>query len=279
MTFAERLAQARQESGLTQDALAGMLDVSRQTVSKWESGQAQPEAGRIAALADALLLGQVIHIPAYRDNRQANMLCDLLAGMRLVARRAQIGLDPRKRLALQAFGRRNRRGCRRLMPWGRAREHEPVQIPLADRPASNALAPAAKSVQGKPEPFIGKRLDQVVDCAQPQHGLGGLGVVCRSDHDHIGVDPLRPERLQQLGPAHLWHVDVQNNQVHRVAPQPEQSRMGSGKGLKHRKAAILLDIALVQPRDNGVVLNNNCGIQDILLFLQPGGRFADRNDK
>lgn len=54
MTFAERLAQARQESGLTQDALAGMLDVSRQTVSKWESGQAQPEVGRIAALADAL---------------------------------------------------------------------------------------------------------------------------------------------------------------------------------------------------------------------------------
>ena len=54
MTFAKRLAQARQESGLTQDALAGMLDVSRQTVSKWESGQAQPEAGRIAALADAL---------------------------------------------------------------------------------------------------------------------------------------------------------------------------------------------------------------------------------
>ena len=38
MTFAERLAQARQESGLTQDALAGMLDVSRQTVSNWESG-------------------------------------------------------------------------------------------------------------------------------------------------------------------------------------------------------------------------------------------------
>lgn len=38
MTFAERLAQARQESGLTQDALAGKLGVSRQTVSKWESG-------------------------------------------------------------------------------------------------------------------------------------------------------------------------------------------------------------------------------------------------
>ena len=101
----------------------------------------------------------------------------------------------------------------------------------------------------------------------------------RSYTEWIFPDPLRPERLQQLGPAHLWHVDVQNNQVHRVAPQPEQSRMGSGKGLKHRKAAILLDIALVQPRDNGVVLNNNCGIQDILLFLQPGGRFADRNDK
>ena len=54
MTFAERLAQARQESGLTQDALAGMLDVSRQTVSKWELGVTTPEMDRLILLADLL---------------------------------------------------------------------------------------------------------------------------------------------------------------------------------------------------------------------------------
>lgn len=54
MNFAERLSDARKNAHLTQDQLAERLDVSRQTVSKWEAGQAQPEAGRIAALADAL---------------------------------------------------------------------------------------------------------------------------------------------------------------------------------------------------------------------------------
>ena len=54
MNFAERLGDARKNAHLTQDQLAERLDVSRQTVSKWEAGQAQPEAGRIAALADAL---------------------------------------------------------------------------------------------------------------------------------------------------------------------------------------------------------------------------------
>ena len=54
MNFAERLSDARKNAHLTQDQLAERLDVSRQTVSKWKAGQAQPEAGRIAALADAL---------------------------------------------------------------------------------------------------------------------------------------------------------------------------------------------------------------------------------
>ena len=49
MNFAERLSDARKNAHLTQDQLAERLEVSRQTVSKWEAGQAQPEAGRIAA--------------------------------------------------------------------------------------------------------------------------------------------------------------------------------------------------------------------------------------
>lgn len=54
MTFAERLINARRMAKLTQEQLAEHLEVSRQTISKWESGQAQPEASRIVQLADAL---------------------------------------------------------------------------------------------------------------------------------------------------------------------------------------------------------------------------------
>lgn len=38
MNFAERLSDARKNAHLTQDQLAERLDVSRQTVSKWEAG-------------------------------------------------------------------------------------------------------------------------------------------------------------------------------------------------------------------------------------------------
>lgn len=39
MTLPERLQVLRKKSGLSQEQLAEMLNVSRQAVSKWESGQ------------------------------------------------------------------------------------------------------------------------------------------------------------------------------------------------------------------------------------------------
>lgn len=42
-TFPEKLMSARKAKGLTQEALAQMLNVSRQTVSHWENGRALPD--------------------------------------------------------------------------------------------------------------------------------------------------------------------------------------------------------------------------------------------
>ena len=51
MDFSERLLTLRKAKNLTQEQLAEKLDVSRQAVSKWESGQAVPELDKIVALS------------------------------------------------------------------------------------------------------------------------------------------------------------------------------------------------------------------------------------
>lgn len=65
MTLGERIAYYRKQAGYSQEALAERLGVSRQAISKWETGEATPDAERIIALAatlgistDTLLLGK-----------------------------------------------------------------------------------------------------------------------------------------------------------------------------------------------------------------------------
>ncbi|WP_195984979.1 helix-turn-helix transcriptional regulator [Clostridium sp. D33t1_170424_F3] len=54
MQIGERIARARKAVNLTQDQLAALLDVTRQTVSKWESDLALPETAKLPKLAEAL---------------------------------------------------------------------------------------------------------------------------------------------------------------------------------------------------------------------------------
>ena len=54
MSFAENLKQLRKERGLSQEALAELLDVSRQAVSKWELGEGYPEVEKLLYLAQTL---------------------------------------------------------------------------------------------------------------------------------------------------------------------------------------------------------------------------------
>lgn len=51
MDFSERLLTLRKGMDLTQEQLAEKINVSRQSVSKWESGQAVPELEKIVALS------------------------------------------------------------------------------------------------------------------------------------------------------------------------------------------------------------------------------------
>ena len=64
MTLNERIITARKKSGLSQEQLGEKLGVSRQAVSKWETGQANPDVAYVAEMcrlfgvsSDWLLLG------------------------------------------------------------------------------------------------------------------------------------------------------------------------------------------------------------------------------
>ncbi len=70
MEFGEKLQALRKERGISQEGLAEVLGVSRQAVSKWESGATYPETEKILALcrlfelsADDLLLDQPQEMP------------------------------------------------------------------------------------------------------------------------------------------------------------------------------------------------------------------------
>lgn len=52
MTLAEKLLALRTERDLSQEDLAAKLEVSRQSVSKWETGQSVPDLDKIIKLAD-----------------------------------------------------------------------------------------------------------------------------------------------------------------------------------------------------------------------------------
>lgn len=52
MKFNEKLLKLRKEKGLSQEELGMEMQVSRQTISKWEAGQSYPDFTRLVMLSD-----------------------------------------------------------------------------------------------------------------------------------------------------------------------------------------------------------------------------------
>lgn len=78
MTFGEKLQELRKKAGLSQDALAEKLEVSRQAVSKWERDETMPETEKVIRIAqlfhvslDSLLMGKE-EPETQREYRQTN---------------------------------------------------------------------------------------------------------------------------------------------------------------------------------------------------------------
>ncbi len=79
MTIGDRLLKLRKERNLSQEELANVLDVSRQTISKWETNQSVPDFDKIVPLCnyfnittDELLTGKENIVEANSINVKSN---------------------------------------------------------------------------------------------------------------------------------------------------------------------------------------------------------------
>ena len=92
MGFSESLFELRRSKSLSQEDLAAKIGVSRQAVSKWETGEAMPDLNKLLILADALevsldcLCGKevpstepLITAPTERKKNFLHLLCAVLA--------------------------------------------------------------------------------------------------------------------------------------------------------------------------------------------------------
>lgn len=95
MTIGEKILNMRKARGWSQEDLAEQVGVSRQAVSRWESGTAKPDADKIIAICD--LFGVSADY----------LLRDMAAGGQTAAEEAVQGVKtqrPRTAWALTAFG-------------------------------------------------------------------------------------------------------------------------------------------------------------------------------
>ena len=72
MNFNEKLIALRKTTGLSQEELGAELNVSRQTVSKWETGQSYPDFQRLVLLSDyfGLTLDELVRDVDVREVRE-----------------------------------------------------------------------------------------------------------------------------------------------------------------------------------------------------------------
>ncbi|MDR0490078.1 MAG: helix-turn-helix domain-containing protein [Oscillospiraceae bacterium] len=107
MTIEERIQELRKGKGLSQEQLADVLGVSRQAVSKWESGLSLPEVEKLIAMSilfevtiDYILKGES---PPKQDNRRqsarlgsqiVSAVATMLLLMAVIAPVGQLGDGP-----------------------------------------------------------------------------------------------------------------------------------------------------------------------------------------
>ena len=70
MTLGERIKNQRSRAGLSQERVAELVGVSRQSVTKWESGQSAPSTENLFRLAE--IFGTTVDIPDEKNSQSTD---------------------------------------------------------------------------------------------------------------------------------------------------------------------------------------------------------------
>lgn len=83
MKFNEKLLAMRKKQGLSQEELGMELQVSRQTISKWEAGQSYPDFQRLVMLSDyfGMSLDELVKDIDVQDVRDKNLTDEKVASI------------------------------------------------------------------------------------------------------------------------------------------------------------------------------------------------------
>ena len=75
MKFNEKILSIRKKQGLSQEELSIELEVSRQTISKWESGQSYPDFQKLVMLSDFfnITFAELVKDIDLQDIREKNL--------------------------------------------------------------------------------------------------------------------------------------------------------------------------------------------------------------
>ena len=99
MELGDRLKALRQEAGMSQEALAGRIGVSRQAVAKWESGETAPDLRSCCAIAELfdVTLDDLVHYDRRESGLPIPPRGKHLFGAVTVGERGQISIPKRAR--------------------------------------------------------------------------------------------------------------------------------------------------------------------------------------
>ena len=88
MNISERLFNLRKNKNLSQEELANILGVSRQTISKWETGESTPDFDKIIPLcefygitSDELLSGKKDIVEAKKEEKNEHPIVSQVCGI------------------------------------------------------------------------------------------------------------------------------------------------------------------------------------------------------
>ncbi|MGX2946529.1 helix-turn-helix domain-containing protein [Enterococcus alishanensis] len=105
MKFHEKLLALRKQKGLSQEELGMELQVSRQTISKWEAGQSYPDFTKLVLLSDFfnLSLDELVKDIDVQEVQEKNFTDEKVAEMYLDYEKSKSGLKGIWRVAI-TFG-------------------------------------------------------------------------------------------------------------------------------------------------------------------------------